>query len=98
MLFSTGPTKNGSKKSDLACSPTLSAMGGASEEAADAQPKFGSRDNAAAGVLRLTPWKRGLISVACRRQTSMLALVSAGFRDHDYVPKSVRNDFPWCHL
>jgi hypothetical protein len=19
-------------------------------------------------------------------------------RDHDYVPKSVRNDFPWCHL
>jgi hypothetical protein len=27
----------------------------------------------------------------------MLALVS-GFGDHDYVPKSVRNDFPWCHL
>jgi hypothetical protein len=24
--FRTGPTKNGSKESDLACSPTLSAM------------------------------------------------------------------------
>jgi hypothetical protein len=27
ILFRTGPTKNGSKESDLACSPTLSAMG-----------------------------------------------------------------------
>jgi hypothetical protein len=26
ILFRTGPIKNGSKESDLACSPTLSAM------------------------------------------------------------------------